>query len=203
MIFPDEWARPAVASGVLMSAVGSALVAQQIWTELRDGGYLRRAQDRWHTWRNRKLRPDTDYGLDDDATVTTFIGVLHGDETPLLHHTGEIPVSRLRTSGPVTAEVRSVRPSGYVLLAEPMPVVVELDLEDTEPMIPEGVHGFRIGRRPIQMTLIRSESRTGEQVAIAQESTPIFDALGAVPVLDLDVTFDWDRVEIRELVGVG
>ncbi|HEX6970250.1 MAG TPA: hypothetical protein VF174_15755 [Micromonosporaceae bacterium] len=204
MTFPDEWTQPAVETGILMSAVGIALTVRQIWSDLVDGGYVRRAVERYRAWRNRKPKPDTDYGLKDDATVTTFIGVLHGEPdewddecakcppqaSPLLHHTGEQPASRLRLSGPVAA----------------MPVVVELDPERTEPMIPDGVHGYPIGARRIEMTLVRREHRTGEHVAVRpDETTPIFDSLGPYPVLDVDVTFDWDAVvvETRELVGVG
>jgi hypothetical protein len=124
----------------------------------------------WRHWRQkrraRKPRPDTDYGLKDTATVETFIGVLHGDEstTPPLHHTGETPLSRRTTP-------RVLHP---------------LDDEETVPMLPDGVHGFRIGHRPVEPVLVRSAP---EPPAVA---TPIFDALALQWRTRADaVAFEW------------
>ncbi len=154
---------------------------------------LRMAVADW-LWLRRKRRPkpDTDYGLDDDATVTTFIGVLHGEEPSPL---GEQPSSRLRAPGFLPMPTRVTR-TGGLFDVEFSPAVPELG-ETTEPMLPTGVHGYRIGTRPVEPVLIR----TGEH-RVLDQATPIFDAL-QLPVLDVDVTCDWDRalVELDELVA--
>jgi hypothetical protein len=168
--------KPVVETGVLMWIVAFVLVVQSLVRELRAGSYFRRAVQ-W--WRNRKPVQDKDYGLDDDATVERFMDVLaheHEPEPPkqihpLLHHTGEQPQSRL------TATVR---------------VLGLLDPLDgpTEPM-PDGVHGYRIGQRPVQPVMTRTEF---EPPAVA---TPIYDALVAertrVDDLDLEwLAFSWE-----------
>jgi hypothetical protein len=170
--------KPVVETGVLMWIVLTALTVQAIIRNLRDGGYFRRAVQ-W--WRNRKPVQDKDYGLDDDATVERFMDVLAAEHEhepeppkqihPLLHHTGEQPQSRL------TATVR---------------VLGLLDPLDgpTEPM-PDGVHGYRIGQRPVQPVMTRTESTPPAVL------TPIYDALVAeLAVRDLDLewlAFSWEQ----------
>jgi hypothetical protein len=133
--------------------------------------------DAWWLWKNRRR-----HGLITDADVTDFLGVLNGDAeaerevtardtTPLLHHSGEIPVSRLRTT-----------PKVLDFAAEDLLV----DGEDTVPMLPDGVHGFRIGHRPVEPVLVRSAP---EPPAVA---TPIFDALALQWRTRADaVAFEW------------
>jgi len=157
---------PLIETGFLTAAVGAALIIRQA---IDDALWL---------WRDRKPVQDKDYGLDDDATVERFMDVLAAEHEPeppkqihpLLHHTGEQPQSRL------TATVR---------------VLGLLDPLDgpTEPM-PDGVHGYRIGQRPVQPVMTRTESTPPAVL------TPIYDALVAeLAVRDLDLewlAFSWE-----------